>query len=72
MKKSNDVTSLVFMGSPSRRRPKLKKATWVSEKLLKKVEQVSIHILLLTEGLEASSGLEERHLMQLRREAKED
>lgn len=72
MKKSNDITSLVFMGPPWRRRPKLKQAMWVSEKLLKKVEQVSIHILLLMEGLEASSGLEKRHLMQLTREAKED
>lgn len=72
MRKSNDTTSLVVMGPPSRRRPKLKKAMWVSEKLLKKAEQVSIHILLLIEGLEASSGLEKRHLMQLRREAKED
>lgn len=66
------MTSLVFMGPPSRRRPKLRKTVWVSEKLLKKVEQVSIHILLLTEGLEASSVLEKRHLMQLEREAKED
>jgi len=72
MKKSNDITSLVFMGPPSRSRPKLEKATWVSEKLLRKVEQVGIHIFLLTEGLEASSGLEKRHFMQLRREAKED
>lgn len=29
------------------------KKLWVSEKLLQKVEQVSIHISLLTEGLEA-------------------
>lgn len=65
------MTSLVFMGPPSRR-PKLRKTVWVSEKLLKKVKQVSIHILLLTEGLEASSVLEKRHLMQLKREAKED
>lgn len=71
MKKSNEITSLVFMWPPSRRRPELKKAMWVSEKLLKKVEQVSIHILLLTEGLEASSsGLEKRHLVQLRKEEK--
>lgn len=66
------MTSLVIMGPSSRRRPKLRKTMWVSEKLLKKVEQVSIHILLLTEGLEASSVLEKRHLMQLKREAKED
>lgn len=60
------------MGPPSRRRPKLKKATCVSEMLLKKVEQVSVRILILTEGLEASSGLEKRHLMPLRREAKKN
>lgn len=71
MKKSNDKASLVFVGPPSRRRPKLKKATWVSEKLLKKVEQFSIHVSLLTGGLEVWSGLEKRHLMQLRKEAKE-
>lgn len=41
------------MGPPWRRRLKLKKTVWVSKKLLKKVEQVGIHILLLTEGLEA-------------------
>lgn len=63
MKKHNDITSLVFMGPPSRRRPKLKKATWVSGMLLKKVEQVGIHILILSEGLEVSSDLEKRHLM---------
>lgn len=51
MEKSDDITSLVFIAPPSRRQPKFKLATWVLEKLLKKVEQVTtIHMLLLTEG----------------------
>lgn len=62
----------IYGTSLKKKRPELKKAMWVSEKLLKKVEQVSIHILLLTEGLKASSsGLEKRHLVQLRKEAKD-
>lgn len=44
------------MGPHSRRRSTLKKGTWVS-KNLQKVKQVIIHILILTERLEASSIL---------------